>query len=125
MTIVITVIFTISLKKNTINTKDLNSTLKPDTSSDSPSITSNGCRFISIVKINKQKRLIIGKISILMSILLLRLIKLIMIISKNSLISNLKIILNIRIMPNTLYNLFVVKLGIIIAYPISLLINIK
>ena len=115
----------ISHKKNTMNTTDLNSTLNPETSSDSPSITSKGCRFISIVKIIIQNKLMIGKINILTSTLLDKLTKFIIIISRKSLISNLKIIINIRIIPNTLYNLFVVRLGRRIAYPISLLINIK
>ena len=118
-------ILIISLRKKTIKINDLSSTLKPDTNSDSPSITSKGCRFVSIVKIKIQNTLIIGIIIILILTLLFKLIKYIIIINKNKLISNLKIIQNIRIIPSTLYNLFVVRLGRRIAYPMSLLINIK
>lgn len=121
----ITVILIISLRKNTMNTNDLNSILKPDTNSDSPSIISNGCRFISITKIKILNEAIIGKTNILISISLLMLIKFIKIIIKKILISNLKIILNVRIIPSTLYNLLVDRLGRRIAYPISLLTNIK
>jgi len=69
--ITIIVILIISLKKNTMNTIDLNSILNPETNSDSPSIISNGCRFISITKIKIQNNLKIGMINIVMLILLL------------------------------------------------------